>query len=364
MIIVIKKKILILSTIILLLAITSILFFSNKNVKSVISNADYNTIVEENIDTRNEAILKENKEKIEKLYDLETKYGIWAYEHEINKMQYLHSWSKKQGIKIISIDATPIINWVKEYDEKISLNITLSTEYKYVYEDDVKNINTFRIGTYHAMDIEKRDKKWIITKDWYNDPFEDNLGVKEEEIENIKELITQGNKNLETNERREEIVKYMDKYLGAADNGENDYKYNSKYKNYNSLGGDCANFASQALFEGGKFQKTYGWNYEKDGTKAWVNAQAFKNYLIYSGRGKSIKYGDYSEVLNASYSLSKGDIIAYEKKGKVVHICVVSGVDSKGYRLVHSHNTDRFRVPWDLGFTSSEVKFWLIKMNI
>lgn len=364
MIIVIKKKILILSILILLVSIISVIFLSNKGIKSVISNTDYNTMIEENINTRNEAILKQDKKKIQKLYDLEIKYSIWAYEHEINKMKYLHSWSEKQGINIISIDAKPIINWVKENDEKISLDITLSTEYKYVYKDDIKNINTFRIGTYHAMDIEKRDKKWIITKDWYDDPFGDNLGVKKEEIENINKIIAKGNKNLQTNETREDIVKYMDKYLGAADNGENNYKYNNKYKNYNSIGGDCTNFASQSLFEGGAFEKTYGWNYEKEGTKAWVNAQGFKDYLLYSGRGKAIKHGSYSEVINESYNLSKGDIIAYEKKGKVVHICVVSGIDSKGYRLVNSHNTDRFRVPWDLGFTSKGVKFWLIKLTI
>ncbi|WP_130807926.1 amidase domain-containing protein [Senegalia massiliensis] len=363
MIIVIKKKILIVSLIIIALCISIILFYSNKTI-DVLSESDYNTIIKNNIDTRNNAILKEKEKTIEKLYDLDKKYGVWAYEHEINKMNYLHSWSKKQGIKIISIEATPIINWVKEYDEKASLNITLSTEYKYVYKDDIKNINTFRIGTYHAMDIEKRDNKWIITKDWYDDPFGDNLGIKKDDIENIKTIITKGNKNLETNDRREEIVKYMDKYLGAADNGENNYKYNNKYKDYNSIGGDCANFASQSLFEGGQFKKTYSWNYEKDGTKSWVNAQAFKDYIIYSGRSKAIKYGDYSQVLEASYQLSKGDIVAYEKKGKVVHICVVSGIDSKGYRLVHSHNTDRFRVPWDLGFTSSGIKFWLIKLNI
>ena len=36
---------------------------------------------------------------------------------------------------------------------------------------------------------------------------------------------------------------------------ENEFKYNKKYRDYNPQGGDCANFASQILFEGGKFKK-------------------------------------------------------------------------------------------------------------
>ena len=54
-------------------------------------------------------------------------------------------------------------------------------------------------------------------------------------------------------------------------------------------GGDCANFASQILHEGAGFKKNSVWNYAgKDGTKAWLNAQGFKNYLISSGRASYI----------------------------------------------------------------------------
>ena len=139
--------------------------------------------------------------------------------------------------------------------------------------------------------------------------------------------------------------------------------YNKKYKNYNGLGGDCANFASQVLYEGGKFKKTGSWNYEKDGSRAWVNAQGFKDYLIYSGRGSLIVHGTYDKVLKLSYKLLPGDIVGYEKKGKVIHVSVVTGADSRGYSLVNCHNTDRFKVPWDLGWSDKGIKFWLIRVN-
>ena len=152
-------------------------------------------------------------------------------------------------------------------------------------------------------------------------------------------------------------------YCGAAADEEYDYKYNDNYKNYNHLGGDCANFASQMLFEGGGFKKTYSWNYIKDGSKAWVNAQAFKNYMVYSGRASVIAKGTYQQVYKLSNKLLPGDFVAYEKKGKVTHISVVSGADSKGYSLVNSHNTDRYRVPWDLGWSDKNIKFWLVRVH-
>ncbi|MBS4534851.1 amidase domain-containing protein [Clostridium sp. D2Q-14] len=363
MIIIVKKKN-ILVIIIILLILFSIIILRNTELKTVFNNEDYNTIIKNNMLIRNNSILSKKEDEIKKLYDLDKKYGIWAYEHEINKMKYLHKWSEKQGIKFISIETTPIINWTKEYEEKITLNLTASTEYKYVYEDDIESVNTFRIGTYHEMDIQEQDDEWIIIKDWYDDPFADILSIKEENRDDIKNIILEGeSKNPELSERRIQTIEYSDKYAGAADDGSNNYKYNSDYKNYNSLGGDCANFASQSLYEGGSFEKTYSWNYIKDGTRAWVNAQGFKDYMLHSGRGGLIAYGDYNEILKSSYQLLPGDIVAYEKKGKVVHISMVTGIDSKGYRLVNCHNTDRYMVPWDLGFSASLIKYWFIRVN-
>ncbi|EKN42640.1 hypothetical protein CFSAN001627_05472, partial [Clostridium botulinum CFSAN001627] len=76
-----------------------------------------------------------------------------------------------------------------------------------------------------------------------------------------------------------------------------------------------ANFASQILFEGGKFRKNSTWNYDSKGaTRAWVNADGFKDYMIYSGRASVIAHGDYEKVYKASYKLLPGDFVAYEKK--------------------------------------------------
>ncbi|MBM7558094.1 hypothetical protein JOC47_002964 [Halanaerobacter jeridensis] len=38
-------------------------------------------------------------------------------------------------------------------------------------------------------------------------------------------------------------------------------------------------------------------------------------------------------------------------------------MDSKGYILVNSHNSDRHRVPWDLGWSNNEIKFCLVRVH-
>ena len=73
--------------------------------------------------------------------------------------------------------------------------------------------------------------------------------------------------------------------------------------------------------------------------------------------------GNYEKVYKDSYKLLPGDFVAYEKKGDITHISVVSGADSKGYTLVTCHNTDRCDVPWDLGWSDKKMKFWLIRVH-
>jgi len=62
----------------------------------------------------------------------------------------------------------------------------------------------------------------------------------------------------------------------------------------------------QILYEGGKFKQTGAWRYEKDGSKAWVNAHAFNSYMLYSGRGSLIARGTYNQVFKASFKLLPG----------------------------------------------------------
>ena len=64
---------------------------------------------------------------------------------------------------------------------------------------------------------------------------------------------------------------------GAAPPGTG-FAYNPAYKTYNYLGATGPTTPSQVLPEGGNFPKTPAWDYQKEGSRAWVNAGAFKDY--------------------------------------------------------------------------------------
>ena len=315
---------------------------------------------------RNKAILNGDLKLIEGNYDKSTKYGTWAYEHEEKKMKYLKNWEEKQSVRFTQISPDIVIKRIRGKDNKYSVNLICSTEYSYIYENDPKLINKFRIGTSHVLNIAKRSEGWIITKEWYKDPFADSLNLNNLKVDNVNQYIQSQNKRDFSNigDRRKGAVEYADKYCGIASKKEYGYSYNRKYRNYNSQGGDCANFASQILHEGGKFRKNSGWSYDSSGaTRSWLNADGFKNYMIYSGKASVVAHGSYEKVYKASYKLLPGDFVAYEKKGDITHISVVTGSDSKGYSLVSCHNTDRNRVPWDLGWSDKNIKFWLVHVN-
>ena len=354
-IIILKKFI---SILCIFFSIFYILF--NPSVTFADENDDVKSHVENIFLIRNKAILTQDLDSIQALYNTDIKFGQWAYEYEQKKIKYINNWAEKQGVKFIDI-----IPNIKNKD-KYSLYIMCNTEYKYIYPDDESKVNSSRIGTYHSMQLSKENDEYIITKEWYTDPFADSLSLENIKADKIKEFISsQPPRDMSgIGERRLASIDYAMKYCGAATLEEYEYKYNKDYKNFNCEGGDCANFASQILHEGGKFKETSAWNYDKgDVTGPWVNADKFTYYMLNSGRASVIAKGNYEKVYKASYKLLPGDFVAYEKKGDITHISVVTGADSKGYSLVTCHNTDRNNVPWDLGWSDKKITFWLVHVH-
>jgi len=329
-------------------------------------NGQYKLLLESLFDYRNKALLEKNDDMLKELYEVDKKFGLWAYEHEVKKMKYLENWSNKQGVKFNDIKTKVKVKKIKEKEDDLyGIICTVSTEYKYSYENQKDIMNMFRIGTYHYLNVRIRDNQYIITKEWYTDPFADSLNLENIKSEDIRNHILQQQPvRLELTPERIKAVNYAHQYCGGASNEEYGLKFNSNYKDYNPDGGDCANFASQIMFESGRFKKNDTWNYhDNEGTKAWVNAQAFKNYIIYSGRGSLIAKGSYQDIYKEAYNLRPGDFVAYEKGGRITHVSTVTGLDSKGYPLVTCHNTDRLLVPWDLGWSDKKIRFHLIQVH-
>ncbi|MFR2270639.1 MAG: amidase domain-containing protein [Clostridium sp.] len=340
----------------------------NKDMnKSQDISKEYELYLKDLFDYRNKAIMEHNEEILKGLYDTNIKFGLWAYEHEIKKMQYLKNWSDKQGVVFDEIDAKVKVNKMREREKNLyGIICTVCTKYKYYYENQPDIKNEFQIGTQHYLHVRVKDDQYVITKEWYTDPFADSLNLENINSAEIKNyILAQNPVELNLSDKQKKAVDYAHKYCGAATNADDKiYLINPNYKDFNGDGGDCANFASQIMYESGTFSKNRTWNYEKGAaTREWVNAQGFKNYLIYSGRGYYLAKGSYEEVYKEAYKLRPGDIVGYEKNGRITHVSTVTGLDSKGYPLVTCHNTDRLLVPWDLGWSDKAIKFHLIKVN-
>ena len=322
-------------------------------------------ILEELFQNRNACILASDLENLKCHYNLNIKVSLWAYESEAQKIKYFENWCAKQGIKFDKIESQIKLRKVKEKEPGLyGILCFNSTEFTYSYVDTPEVTNTFRLGTSHYMNLKADNDHYIITKEWYTDPFADSLNLENIKSDEIRKyILAQKKPDYTADARTQRAIDYAHKYCGVSEDNEFLFKYNKAYKNFNPDGGDCANFASQILFEGGKFKKNGTWNYcDRNGTKAWVNAQAFKNYMVGSGRAGYIAKGTYQEVYKAAYNLRPGDFVAYEKKGKIVHISTVTGLDSKGYPLVTCHNTDRLLVPYDLGWSNKNIRFHLINV--
>lgn len=312
---------------------------------------------------RNQSVLNSDFEKLKTMYLVEERNGLWAYENEVRRSKYLSGWMEKQGCSMLGISSEFIIKRVKQVGRGYSFYIVASNEYTYSYKDEPDTINSFYLGTYHSLEIIPDGDGFIISREWYDDPLSCLLDT-DKLPEGISEKISsQPPKDISgINERRKAAVEYADKYCGAAFDVSTGY--NSKYSDYNPLGGDCANFVSQVLFEGGGFKKNSTWNYNAGkGSYAWIKAKALHSFMLYSGRATLILNGKYADVYKHAYSLQPGDIIAYAKKGKVAHVAVVTGFDSKGYPLVNCHNADRYRVPWDIGWRYNGTTFYLISVH-
>ncbi len=363
-----KRIILTLCALLLLAAeVTALYFFTTRSAATAanITEGEIEFLLDNIARIRNNALLKGDTETVKALYDTNRRNGLYAYDHEVKKIKYIANWSEKQGVKFTKVDSTVAVKWDRmNKNGSLTVNFLMSTEYWYIYNDSPGVVNELRIGTYHEIDLKPDGSSWLITREWYTDPFADSLDLEKLKTDEIQQtILSHGPRDFsDMNERRTAAVEYADKYVGAADSGENDYSYNKEYKNYNNVGGDCANFVSQVLLAGG-FKKSGSWNYQKDGSRAWLKSAYLKDFMLSSGRGSLITSGSYSKVLALSYELLPGDIVAYYKKGKIVHVSVVTGADSKGYALVNCHNTDRYRVPWDLGWSNSGIKFYFIRVN-
>ena len=137
---------------------------------------------------------------------------------------------------------------------------------------------------------------------------------------------------------------YADRYVYNKAQGGTVYEsyYNKAYANYNSVGGDCANYTSQCISAGGMPQVkgtpygTDGWYYSSahDRSGTWTYVPYLRDWMA-ANRGVKRAASD--------STVWKGSPVFYGDQHAV--ICV--GWNSAGVPVINSHNNDWYHVKWN-----------------
>lgn len=115
---------------------------------------------------------------------------------------------------------------------------------------------------------------------------------------------------------------------------------NSSYLNFDGIGGDCTNFASQCLFAGigiMNYTKDIGWYYNSpnDRAAAWSDAEYFRRFIL--SNNDEGPFGNSAPI----HRLDKGDFISLNNGLVYYHTLVIAGFENNE-PLVCAHTDDSY----------------------
>lgn len=119
---------------------------------------------------------------------------------------------------------------------------------------------------------------------------------------------------------------------------------NPRYYNFDSIGGDCTNFASQCIFAGAKvmnYTPSFGWYYRtlNDRAPAWTGVEYLYRFLT---ENKGV--GPVAEEVPL-HRLQPGDVVQLGREtGNFYHTPVVVRIQN-GQIFVAAHTYDAFDKP-------------------
>lgn len=306
-----------------------------------------------------EAIVNHNHAELSSVFSLPA--ANRALRHAQARQAFLDAWSKGRGLTIQSVQVslrTPGITFTSP--NRVQVFAVVSERYRYQYHQRPTE-NQFGLGIRHDYVLARHLGHWRIAQDEFTDPLDQDTRISGSSANPAASSQLYGPPpNMRLSSGAHKAIAYADQYCGAAPGCQQAGQYNTRYNNFNGEGGDCTNFVSQALLAGG-FRETPEWNYDRttgDGSRAWSNARGLFDFLESSGRATIFAQGRFLTMTRPTTrfphgpiaAIRPGDLISYVERGRAVHTAIVVGFDSQGVPVVDSHTSDRYHVPWDLGW--------------
>ena len=141
---------------------------------------------------------------------------------------------------------------------------------------------------------------------------------------------------------RKKAIEYASKWA---------YKRNSKYYNFDNVGGDCTSFISQCIYAGTgimNYKKHIGWYYNSssDRTASWSGVEFLYDFLIRNkGTGptaiktviKELKIGDIIQLRFSNDRFSHSLIIIDKKGNSLEDIYIATHTEDAYYRKLSTY---------------------------
>jgi hypothetical protein len=232
---------------------------------------------------------------------------------------------------------------------------------------------------HHIAQLSQSGSSWVIESDNYWDPLAQPLasdhhtllkqtqaGTKTTDI--LQQAIPASSSQQQAipavSSQRQAAINYADRYA---------LSYNPNYTSYASEDADCANFVSQALYDGS------GANLNGDSvwyadSYAFINAIGLFDYMEPSPYS-AWTYGEDLDYNTAAYDDSwyeyPGDLIFYDwgnvfgfgpANGVQNHVAISVTQDANGYTYEDAHTTDLYHYYWDLG-GGTQSGYWFMTMS-
>lgn len=281
---------------------------------------------------------------------------------EEKRQECIEEMEERLNISIVDAKTTALVKNVVEDGTKITVELYEWTFYDYIdLAGDGTTTDVSGFGVDHTVVVERGEEGYRIIRDTYDEGELTGMASSDyqEEGEEMSWPIT----NMEVSYQAyplsydpKKAVAYANKYVNPNINGGIDGSYyNPAYKNFNSVGGDCTNFASQCLYAGG-LSMTDEWFY-KSGTNyssTWTFSRY--NFTYMSKIGKAI-WNPSSE------DIYMGSPVYYRSAGgnNISHTTICVGTNSAGTPVVNSHNKDYYQVRWN--YWGDRANYYTVQMT-
>ena len=280
-------------------------------------------------------------------------------EENTQRADTLEAMADDAGIQVKDVQSTVDVTSVSETAEGVQ--VEAYEEVTFTYDDladGVGGTDVAKFGTSHMLTVNTEDGQAVITADEYDESDLTGICTNEDAQAlsaqsdcaeasttaataasgTMSALSTTSSPNYCTSYNQMAVIAYADKYWDD---------YNSAYKNYNSVGGDCANFVSQCIYAGGMPQvkgdtsSADAWWYNGKGSigasSSWIYCPTFVKFFS--------QHGNY--IMNPKASqIFPGSPVVYKKSGTFYHATICVGYNSAGTPVISAHNNNRYHVPY------------------